>query len=69
MFFKFLFVFHLFSIFQKKKIKKLVTLDPGHGTLDPRPSTLDPRQKDRLTGNQLPNVQAFKDERYVKGLK
>ena len=35
LFFKFfLFVFHLFFIFLKKKIKKVVTLDP-------RPSTLD----------------------------
>ena len=42
LFFKFfLFVFHLFCIFQNKKIKKIVTLDPRH-------ETLDPRQKDRL---------------------
>ena len=36
LFFKFaLFVFHLFFIFKiKKKINKIVTLDPRHGTLD-----------------------------------
>ena len=39
----FLFVFHLFSILQKKKFFLNVTLDPRHGTLDPR-------QKDRLLG-------------------
>ena len=45
LFFKFfLFVFHLFSIFQKKNNnKKIVTLDPRRGTLDPRHGTLDPR--------------------------
>ena len=38
--------------FSEKKLleKKIVTLDPRHGTLalDMGPSTLDPRQKDRL---------------------
>ena len=29
----FLFVFYLFSIFQKKKLKKIVTLNPRHGIL------------------------------------
>ena len=37
-----------YYLFQKKK--KILTLDPRHGTLalDMEPSTLDPRQKDRL---------------------
>ena len=41
--------YHLFQN-KKKKKKKIVTLDPRHGTLalDMEPSTLDPRQKDRL---------------------
>ena len=47
----FLFVFHLLSFFQKKKLKmkRIITLDPRHGTLDPRHGTLGPRQKNRLS--------------------